>query len=133
MSEARPLPPGAVVGILGGGQLGRMLAMAAARLGLKTHIYSPDPESCAFDVARRLTLADYGDEAALDRFVREYAAVERIVRHLHTACPSGFPNRGLDLRIDVQGDDRLTIAQVDRLDIRECRGLDAPQLVGDVL
>ncbi len=75
MSEARPLPPGAVVGILGGGQLGRMLAMAAARLGLKTHIYSPDPESCAFDVARRLTLADYGDEAALDRFAREVDVV----------------------------------------------------------
>src|SRR5262249_21731060 len=75
VSEARPLSPGAVVGILGGGQLGRMLAMAAARLGLKTHIYSPDPESCAFEVARRHTHADYGDEAALDNFAREVNVV----------------------------------------------------------
>ena len=71
MSEAGPLSPGAVVGILGGGQLGRMLAMAAARFGLKAHIYSPDPQSCAFEVVRRHTLADYGDEAALDGFARE--------------------------------------------------------------
>src|SRR5437588_6902423 len=75
VSEARPLSPGAVVGILGGGQLGRMLAMAAARLGLKTHIYSPDPQSCAFEVVRRHTLAEYGDEAALDRFAQEVDVV----------------------------------------------------------
>ena len=73
--SAPPLSPGAVVGILGGGQLGRMLAMAAARLGLETHIYSPDPQSCAFDVVRRTTLADYGDEAALDAFAREVDVV----------------------------------------------------------
>jgi len=71
VSETRPLSPGAVIGILGGGQLGRMLALAAARLGLKAHIYSPDPQSCAFDVVRRFTLAEYGDEAALDEFARE--------------------------------------------------------------
>src|SRR5436853_3216035 len=52
-----------------------MLAMAAARLGLETHIYSPDPQSCAFDVVRRTTLADYGDEAALDAFAREVDVV----------------------------------------------------------
>lgn len=62
----RRLAPGATVGILGGGQLGRMLALAAARLGLKAHILCPDPDSPAFDVARRVTVADYGDEAALD-------------------------------------------------------------------
>ena len=44
------LRPGATIGILGGGQLGRMLAMAAARLGLHCHIYCPDKESPAFDV-----------------------------------------------------------------------------------
>ena len=47
-----PIAPGATIGILGGGQLGRMLAMAAARLGLNTHIYAPDPGP-AFDVAAR--------------------------------------------------------------------------------
>jgi 5-(carboxyamino)imidazole ribonucleotide synthase len=62
-----PVAPGGAIGILGGGQLGRMLAMAAARLGLKTHIYCDEP-SPAFDVAAAHTLAAYGDEAALARF-----------------------------------------------------------------
>ncbi len=63
-----PLLPGATIGILGGGQLGRMLALAAARLGLRTHIYCPDPQSPAFDVTPRKTVAAYDDEAALAGF-----------------------------------------------------------------
>lgn len=63
-----PLAPGATVGILGGGQLGRMLALAAARLGLKTHIYSDETESCGFLVASASTRARYDDEAALKKF-----------------------------------------------------------------
>jgi 5-(carboxyamino)imidazole ribonucleotide synthase len=63
-----PLKPGATIGVLGGGQLGRMLALAAARLGLKCHVFCPDPQAPAFDVVRRTTQADYGDENALDRF-----------------------------------------------------------------
>src|SRR5215470_13413473 len=58
----------ATIGILGGGQLGRMLAMAAARLGFKCHVLCPEPASPAFDVVRRVTEADYSDKAALDRF-----------------------------------------------------------------
>ncbi len=65
---ARPLDPDATIGILGGGQLGRMLALAAARLGFKCHVLCPEPLSCAFDVVRRVTEADYTDKAALDRF-----------------------------------------------------------------
>jgi 5-(carboxyamino)imidazole ribonucleotide synthase len=60
--------PDATIGILGGGQLGRMLAMAAARLGFKCHVLCPEPASPAFDVVRRVTEADYSDKAALDRF-----------------------------------------------------------------
>lgn len=63
-----PLPLGSIVGILGGGQLGRMLALAAARLGMKTHIYCPDPDSPAFEVTPRKTVAPYEDEAALQAF-----------------------------------------------------------------
>jgi 5-(carboxyamino)imidazole ribonucleotide synthase len=59
---------GATIGILGGGQLGRMLAIAAAELGLKTHIYAPDADSPAFDVCAQHTCAAYEDEAALTRF-----------------------------------------------------------------
>lgn len=57
-----------IVGILGGGQLGRMLAMAAAELGLSCHIYCPDPRSPAFAVAAARTIAPYDDEAALAAF-----------------------------------------------------------------
>ena len=60
--------PDATIGILGGGQLGRMLALAAARLGFKCHVLCPEHGSPAFDVVRRVTEADYGDKAALDRF-----------------------------------------------------------------
>jgi 5-(carboxyamino)imidazole ribonucleotide synthase len=62
------LKTGATIGILGGGQLARMLALAAARLGLRCHVYSPDETSCAFDVVYTSTCATYEDEAALGRF-----------------------------------------------------------------
>ena len=75
MSDVTPLPQGSTIGILGGGQLGRMLALAAARLGMKTHIFCPDPDSPAFDVTPRKTVAAYDDEDALARFA---AAVDVI-------------------------------------------------------
>jgi 5-(carboxyamino)imidazole ribonucleotide synthase len=67
-ASSRRLQPGDTIGILGGGQLGRMLAMAAADLGLKAHIYSPDKDSPAFDVAAHFTIAEFEDESALARF-----------------------------------------------------------------
>jgi 5-(carboxyamino)imidazole ribonucleotide synthase len=63
-------PPGSTIGILGGGQLGRMLALAAARLGFKSHIYAPDADSPAFDVATSHTIAAYDDEAHLANFAK---------------------------------------------------------------
>ena len=72
---AGALPPGSTIGILGGGQLGRMLAMAAARLGLKCHIYCPDPDSPAFDIAAARTVAAYEDRASLDAFARSVDVV----------------------------------------------------------
>jgi 5-(carboxyamino)imidazole ribonucleotide synthase len=71
VSAPPALAPGATIGILGGGQLGRMLALAAARLGLKCHVFAPEPDSCAFDVVKKSTLAEYSDETALDRFARD--------------------------------------------------------------
>jgi len=61
----------ATIGIIGGGQLGRMLALAAARLGFRCHVFAPSPDSCAFDVVHRVTIADYTDTAALDRFAMD--------------------------------------------------------------
>jgi len=62
------IAPGSTIGIIGGGQLGRMLAMAAARLGYHCHIYCPDAESPAGEVSARLTRAAYDDQAALAAF-----------------------------------------------------------------
>jgi 5-(carboxyamino)imidazole ribonucleotide synthase len=66
-----PLPPGSTIGILGGGQLARMLAQAASRIGLNCHVYAPDAESCALDVVKRATVAPYSDQDALARFARD--------------------------------------------------------------
>jgi len=68
MRLGRPLPPNSVIGILGGGQLGRMLALAAARLGLKCHIFAPEADSPAFQVAAAHICAAYDDAEALQAF-----------------------------------------------------------------
>ncbi|PZA13123.1 5-(carboxyamino)imidazole ribonucleotide synthase [Rhodopseudomonas palustris] len=70
-SRREPLKPGDTIGILGGGQLGRMLALAAARLGLKCQVFSPDPDSPAFDVVQNATCAEYADVEALELFASE--------------------------------------------------------------
>jgi 5-(carboxyamino)imidazole ribonucleotide synthase len=65
------LKPGDTIGILGGGQLGRMLAMAAARLGLRCQVFSPDPDSPAFDVVSNACCAEYADVEALELFAHD--------------------------------------------------------------
>ncbi len=64
-----PLAHGATIGILGGGQLGRMLSVAASRLGFRTHIFDPSPNPPAGDVAHLVTTAEYEDADALFAFV----------------------------------------------------------------
>jgi 5-(carboxyamino)imidazole ribonucleotide synthase len=66
--EDAPLPPGSTIGIVGGGQLGRMLSLAASKLGMRTHIFCPDPASPAFEVTPHKTVAAYDDEGALATF-----------------------------------------------------------------
>ena len=77
MRAERPVAPGATLGILGGGQLGRMIALAAAPLGLRSHVYCPDTDCPAFDVAAGRTVAAYEDEAAL----RAFAAAVDVVTY----------------------------------------------------
>lgn len=62
------LPPGSTIGIVGGGQLGRMTAMAAARLGYRCHIFCPETDSPAAQVADAATVAAYEDIAAIEAF-----------------------------------------------------------------
>ncbi len=61
-------PPGSTIGIVGGGQLGRMLARAASRMGYKTHIFTPDKDSPASHVATKTTIGAYQDTTALRAF-----------------------------------------------------------------
>ena len=65
MSVTFPLPPGSVIGILGGGQLGRMLGLAAARLGFDVAVLTPEPESPASRVAAHAIVAAYDNNDAL--------------------------------------------------------------------
>ncbi|MGU3493483.1 5-(carboxyamino)imidazole ribonucleotide synthase [Xanthobacteraceae bacterium A53D] len=88
------LKPGSTIGILGGGQLGRMIALAAAPLGLKTHVLCPDADSPAFQVCDAHVCAAYDDMDALDRFAAGVDVVtyefenvplvtaERLARHV---------------------------------------------------
>ena len=64
------LPPGSTIGILGGGQLGRMLSIAAAQLGYRCHIYAPAGDNVACEVAAETTIAAYDDLHALQAFAK---------------------------------------------------------------
>ncbi len=110
-ADLKPLPPGSTIGILGGGQLGRMLAMAAARLGLKCHIYAPAGDNPAFDVAAAATEGAWDDGAALSRFAAACDAVtyefenvpHAAIAAVEQACPAFPPGRALEI-----SQDRLT-------------------------
>lgn len=62
------IPPGGIIGIIGGGQLGRMTALEAANMGYRTHIFCPYPEGPAAQVSNHVTVAEYDDRAALQKF-----------------------------------------------------------------
>ena len=79
------LSPGSTIGILGGGQLGRMLAMAAAQLGYRCHIYAPEDTSIAAEVAGEWTRADYDDIAALRAFAASVDVVTYEFENIHHA------------------------------------------------
>ena len=80
------LVPGATIGILGAGQLGRMLAMAAAKLGLRSHVFAPEAEAPAFDVASARTIGAYEDEAALTAFAETVDVVTYEFENVPTPC-----------------------------------------------
>jgi 5-(carboxyamino)imidazole ribonucleotide synthase len=80
------LPPGSTIGILGGGQLGRMLSVAASRLGFKTHIYEPGANPPAADVAHALTTAPYDDIAALTAFAASVDVITYEFENIPTAA-----------------------------------------------
>ncbi|HVY52118.1 MAG TPA: 5-(carboxyamino)imidazole ribonucleotide synthase [Devosia sp.] len=105
-----PLPFGATIGILGGGQLGRMLSLAASRLGFRTHIYCPDPDSPAFEVTPHRTAASYDDEAALAAFADQVDVVTYEFENVPAATAEALAR----LRPLRPGANALAVAQ-DRL------------------
>ncbi len=83
---SNPLHQGANIGILGGGQLGRMLAVAASRLGLKAHIFEPGANPPAGQVADQVTTASYEDEAALHRFAQSVDVITYEFENIPTSA-----------------------------------------------
>ena len=69
MSEQKTLLPGATIGVMGGGQLGRMFAIAARRMGYRVHTFSPEENGPAAQFSDRATAANYEDEAAVNGFL----------------------------------------------------------------
>lgn len=80
------LKSGSTIGILGGGQLGRMLSVAASRLGYKTHIFEPSANPPAADVAHRVTTASYDDLAALRAFAETVDVITYEFENIPTAA-----------------------------------------------
>jgi 5-(carboxyamino)imidazole ribonucleotide synthase len=104
------LPPGSVIGIIGGGQLGRMSAVAAARLGYKCHIFSPETAGPAAQVAAYATVAEFDDLAAL----RKFAGVVDVITFEFENLPADALALLASLKPVRPGPDILRISQ-DRL------------------
>ncbi len=85
------LAPGSTIGILGGGQLGRMLAMSAAQLGYRCHIYAPEGDNVAADVAARYTCAPWHDGDALAAFARACDVITYEFENVPVGPLAGLP------------------------------------------
>ena len=117
------IEPGATIGIVGGGQLGRMLSIAAAQLGYRCHIFDPHGHTCAADVAADLTCAAFDDVEALARF----GANADVVTYEFENLPVE-PLRRLGAKL-CPGTRSLAVAQdraVEKQFIEKCGGRVAP-------
>ena len=121
----KTIPPGSTIGILGGGQLGRMIAIAAAQLGYRTHIYAPETSGPAADVSPRWTQGAYEDAAALAAFADSVDVVTYEFENIDPSAVEVLATHGL-VRPGAQA---LRVAQ-DRLAeknfVRDLGGLTAP-------
>lgn len=131
------VPPGSTIGIIGGGQLGRMIAIAAANLGYKCHVFDPHEAPCAADVAARFTRAAFDDQAALEAF----AAACDVVTYEFENLPVE-PLRALEAKL-APGVRSLEAAQDRALEkqfltdcgarVAEWRSIDGPEDISDAL
>lgn len=103
-----PLPPGSVIGILGGGQLGRMLTLAAARLGFDTAILTPEPDAPASRLASHVIVGAYDDPEAL----AQLAKVASVVTYEFENVPAAAVARLVEMGVEVApGALALAVAQ----------------------
>jgi 5-(carboxyamino)imidazole ribonucleotide synthase len=109
-----PLPAGATIGILGGGQLGRMLSVAAARLGYRCHIFEPAADPPAAQVAHRCTTASYADAAAL----ADFADSVDVVTFEFENVPAAALDR-IEARVPIRPNRRALAISQDRLDEKD--------------
>ena len=93
------LAPGSTIGILGGGQLGRMIAMAAAQMGYRCHVFAPQKESVAAEVCARFTCAEWDDREAMQLFAHDCDVVtyefENVPVEPLSALPAGLLAPGI--------------------------------------
>ena len=82
----KTLPPGSTIGILGGGQLGRMLAVAAAQLGYHCHIFAPEEHSVAAELAAQSTAAEYYQSDALEAFAKSCDVISYEFENVPVSC-----------------------------------------------
>lgn len=124
------IPPGGTIGILGGGQLGRMLAIAAAQLGYRTHVFAPEAEQPAADVASVATRAQYDDAAALEAFAATVDVVTCEFENVPAHCLAR-----LAVRVPVRPGARAFAVAQDRLAekrfVTELGGRPAPHAAVD--
>src|ERR1700760_2732832 len=110
VSAAGMLAPGGTIGILGGGQLGRMTALAAARLGYHCHVFANEPDSPAAQVCSAATVAEFSDREAPELF----AAAVDIATFEFENIPAGAVRQVAALKPVLPRPETLEIAQ-DRL------------------
>ena len=104
------IPPGSTIGILGGGQLGRMIAAAAAQLGYRTHVLAPDRESVAAQTASSLTRADYHNKVVLADFAAQCDVVTYEFENIATG-----PVEWLAARVPVHPSPKSLAVAQDRI------------------
>ena len=110
-----PLSRGSTIGILGGGQLGRMLASAAAKLGFKTHIFAPEENAVAAHVSDQFTCADYNETAKLIAFAKSVDVVTYEFENVPVEAAKAIVDAGGTLRPGIRP---LEVAQ-DRLNEKQ--------------
>lgn len=126
------IPPGSTIGILGGGQLGRMIAIAAAQLGYRTHIYAPETSGPAADVSPRWTQGAYEDADALAAFADSVDVVTYEFENIDPAAVEVLATHGL-IRPGAQA---LRVAQdriAEKRFVCDLGGLTAPFVSVDSL